>query len=92
MAKKKIEMSVVNVEVQRVTTAPAFHVTEDGKVVGDLRPSTGGVYWRPKSYQQYLHLTWEQVDAMFKERGVAKTFGEYKITPPPAEPPQPDET
>jgi hypothetical protein len=79
---KKVEMSVVNVEVQRVTTSPSFHVSENGKVVGDLKASTGGVYWRPKNYQQHYHLTWEQVDAIFKEKGVAKTLGEYKITPP----------
>jgi len=82
MAKKKVEMSIVNVEVMRVTTSPSFHVTEDNKVVGDLRASQGGVFWRPKNYAQFFHLTWEQVDALFKEKGAARTVGEYKISPP----------
>ena len=82
MAKKKVEMSAVSVEVMKVNTAPGFHAAEDGRVIGDLKASTGGVFWRPRSHQQFFHLTWEQVDALFKEKGVPRTVGEYKFTPP----------
>ena len=82
MAKKRVEMSSVSIDVATVTTGPAFRVTEEGKVVGDLKVSTGGVFWRPKSHQQYFHLNWEAVDELFKAKGSPKTVGEYKITPP----------
>lgn len=82
MAKKKVEMSAIAIDVATVNTSPAFHITEDGKVIGDLRVSTGGVFWRPKSHSQYFHLNWEAVDELFKAKGVQRTVGEYKITPP----------
>jgi hypothetical protein len=82
MAKKKVEMSAVAIDVATVTTSPGFRVTEDSKVLGDLRVSTGGLFWRPKSHQQYFHLNWEAVDELFKAKGTPKTVGEYKITPP----------
>jgi hypothetical protein len=65
---KQVAMSTIRMEVENVTTAPEFHVTEAGKVVGDLRVSKGGAFWRSKGAQQYMHLTWEQVDQLFKEK------------------------
>jgi uncharacterized protein (DUF736 family) len=43
---KQVSLSTVKLEVQTVTTAPEFRVMEEGKVVGDLRVSRGGAYWR----------------------------------------------
>lgn len=79
---KQVAMSTVKLEVATVTTAPEFSVTEEGKVVGDLRISKGGAFWRPKNGQQYLHLTWEQLDDIFKSKGVPRAVGEYKFSPP----------
>ena len=79
---KNVDMSTVRLEVATVTTAPAFRVTDEGNLVGDLKVSVGGVFWRPRSYQQYYHLTWEAVDEVFKAKGAAKTVGEYNITEP----------
>jgi len=81
---KQVGMSMVRLEVETVTTAPEFHVTEGGKILGDLRVSKGGAFWRPKSHQQYFHLSWEQLDAHFREKGTPKAVGEYKFAPPPA--------
>jgi hypothetical protein len=78
---KQVAMSTIRMEVETVTTAPEFHVTETGKVVGDLRVSKGGAFWRPKGAQQYLHVTWEQLDQLFKANGTARTVGEYKFAP-----------
>jgi hypothetical protein len=80
---KQVGMSTIRMDVATVTTAPEFHVTEDGKVFGDLRVSKGGAFWRPKSSTQYMHLTWEQIDDLFKKNGNAKSVGEYKFSPPP---------
>lgn len=84
MAKKKVEMSTVKLEVATVPTAPEFSVTDDGKVFGDLRVSRGGVFWRQKNAKQYLHLTWEQVDELFKQHGTLRAVGQYNFSPPPA--------
>lgn len=54
----------------------------NGKVVGDLRVSVGGAFWRPKHGKEYLRLTWEQVDALFKKDGQPTPVGEYKFSPP----------
>lgn len=80
---KQVAMSTIRMDVATVTTAPEFHVTDDGKVVGDLRVSKGGAFWRPKGASQYMHLTWEQMDELFKKNGVAKSVGEYNFAPPP---------
>ena len=80
---KQVAMSTIRLEVETVTTAPEFHVTEGGKIVGDLRVSKGGAFWRSKGAQQYMHLTWEQIDDVFKKTGTARTVGEYKFAPPP---------
>lgn len=79
---KSVSMSTVRLDVARVTTAPEFHIKDNNAIVGDLRVSQGGVFWRPKSYQQYYQLSWEQVDELFRKHGVAKTVGEYKISAP----------
>jgi hypothetical protein len=80
---KQVSMSTVKMDVPAVTTAPEFSVMEDGKVVGDLRVSKGGAFWRPKNAQQYLHLSWEQLDEIFKAKGEPRTVGEYNIKPSP---------
>jgi hypothetical protein len=80
---KHVGMSTIRMDVENVTTAPEFHVTDDGKIVGDLRVSKGGAFWRAKGAQQYLHLTWEQIDEVFKKGGTPRTVGEYKFAPPP---------
>jgi hypothetical protein len=83
---RHVTMSTQKMEVGVVTTAPEFSVTDpQGRVYGDLRVSLGGVFWRAKNDSQYRHLTWEQVDALFKERGAIRTVGEYKWTPPPTD-------
>lgn len=79
---KQVGMSTIRMDVETVTTAPEFHVTDEGKVVGDLRISKGGAFWRAKSASQYCHLTWEQVDELFRKHGTLRTVGEYKFTPP----------
>ena len=79
---KQVAMSTIRMEVETVTTAPEFHVTEGGKVIGDLRVSKGGAFWRSKGAQQYLHVTWEQLDQLFKTNGTTRTVGEYKFAPP----------
>lgn len=80
----KVTMSTVKLEVATVNTAPEFSVMKDEKVFGDLRVSRGGAYWRPKSNQQFYHLTWEQLDALFQKQGVEKPVGQYKMTVQPS--------
>jgi hypothetical protein len=80
---KSVSMSTVRLDVEKVNTAPEFSVRENNAVVGDLRVSRGGVFWRPKSYTHYYQLSWEQVDDLFKKHGTPKAVGEYKISPPP---------
>lgn len=80
---KQVGMSTIRLDVETVTTAPEFHVTEDGRIVGDLRVSKGGAFWRSKGAQQYKHLTWEQLDEIFSKNGVVRSVGEYKFAPPP---------
>ncbi len=77
-------MSTVKLEVATVTTAPEFRVTEDNKIVGDFRVSVGGAFWRSKGSQQYLHMSWEELDAAFKAKGTPRSVGEYKIASAPA--------
>jgi hypothetical protein len=79
---KQVSMSTVKLEVATVTTAPEFRVTEGSRVVGDFRVSVGGAFWRPRNGQQYLHLSWEEVDALFKEKGTLRSVGEYKFATP----------
>jgi hypothetical protein len=79
---KQVAMSTIRMEVETVTTAPEFSVTDSGRVVGDLRISKGGAFWRSKGAQQYLHLSWEQMDQLFKASGTPRTVGEYKFAPP----------
>lgn len=80
----KVHLAVGKLEVSNVQTAPEFRVTDDGgAVVGDLRVSKGGVFWRPKGAEKYLHLTWPKLEAAFKDRGEAKAVGEYNYSPPP---------
>jgi hypothetical protein len=79
---KQVAMSTIRMEVENVTTAPEFSVTDAGKVVGDLRVSKGGAFWRSKGAQQYLHLSWEQLDQLFKANGTPRAVGEYKFAPP----------
>jgi hypothetical protein len=80
---KEVSLSTQCLEVQTVTTAPEFRVTDAGRVFGDLRVSKGGAFWRSKGAQQYQHLTWEQLDQFFKAHGVARAVGEYNYAPPP---------
>ena len=80
---KEVSLSTQRLEVATVTTAPEFRVMDDGKVFGDLRVSKGGAFWRSKGAQQYHHLTWEQIDQLFRTHGVARAVGEYNYTPPP---------
>ncbi len=79
---KEVLLSTQRLEVASVTTAPEFRVNDAGKVFGDLRVSKGGALWRSKSAQQYQHLTWEQIDQLFKQHGVARAVGEYNYAPP----------
>lgn len=69
-------------EVATVTTAPEFRVSDDGRIMGDLRVSKGGAFWRPRNAQQYQHLTWDQIDQLFRAHGVARSVGEYNYTAP----------
>ncbi len=80
---KEVSMSTVKLAVATVTTAPEFRVTDDGKVIGDLRVSKGGAFWRPRNGQSYHYLSWEQLDSMFKASGEARTVGEYNIKESP---------
>lgn len=80
---KEVSLSTQRLEVQTVTTAPEFRVMDAGKVYGDLRVSKGGAFWRAKGAQQYQHLTWEQLDQLFKEHGTGRSVGEYNYAPPP---------
>jgi hypothetical protein len=77
---KQVSMSTVKLEVPSVTTAPEFRVMEDKKIVGDLRVSKGGVFWRSKGLHQYYHLNWEQMDSLFKANGELRPVGEYNIS------------
>ncbi len=79
---KEVLMSTQRLEVATVTTAPEFRVVDGGKVYGDLRVSRGGAFWRSKGAQQYQHLTWEDLDRLFKAHGVARAVGEYNYAPP----------
>ena len=78
---KTVEFSALRMDVGVVTTAPEFSVSENGKVIGDLRVGKGGVFWRPKSHDHYFKLTWEQVDDVFRKHGVARPVGQYTISP-----------
>lgn len=80
---KEVSMSTQRLEVATVTTAPEFRVMDGGRVFGDLRVSKGGAFWRPKGAQQYQHLTWEQIDQVFRAQGEARAVGEYNYAPPP---------
>lgn len=80
---KDVSMSTVKLAVATVTTAPEFRVTDDGKVLGDLRVSKGGAFWRPRSAQQYQYLSWERLDELFKANGEPRAVGEYKIQESP---------
>lgn len=84
MAKKAVKFSSVRMDVGVVTTAPEFSVEENGKVFGDLRVGLGGVFWRPKSHEQYFKLTWEQVDDLFQKQGTRREIGKYTIKEPVA--------
>lgn len=80
---KHVEMMGGRVEIATVTTAPEFRVKDDDRVMGDIRISRGGAFWRARNAQSYLHLTWEQLDELFKQHGSAKSVGEYNHAPPP---------
>jgi hypothetical protein len=85
MARKSVEMSAIRLDVQRVNTAPEFHVADGDKVFGDLRVSQGGAFWRPRNAQQYHYLTWEKLDELFRQHGPLRPVGEYNFkSPPPA--------
>jgi hypothetical protein len=80
----KVNLAVGKLEVANVQTAPEFRVTDDGgSVIGDLRISKGGAFWRPKGAEKYLHLNWSKLDGAFRERGEPKAVGEYNYAPPP---------
>lgn len=80
----RVAMAVGKLEVANVQTAPEFHVTDDaGSVIGDLRVSKGGALWRPRGAGRYLHLTWDQLEHVFREQGEPRTVGEYNHAPPP---------
>ncbi len=80
----KVHMTVGKLEVANVQTAPEFRVTDEGGgVIGDLRISKSGAFWRPKNVEKYLHLPWNDLAQAFKERGEAKSVGGYNYTPPP---------
>jgi hypothetical protein len=84
MAKKAVKFSAIRMDVGVVTTAPEFSVEENGKVFGDLRVGLGGAFWRPKGYDQYFKLTWEEVDSLFQRHGAKRDVGKYTIKEPPS--------
>jgi hypothetical protein len=63
-------METNRLEVNNVQTAPMFSVTDaKGNVIGDIIVSSGGLYWRSKSNQQYHMLKWEGVGEFFEKNG-----------------------
>ncbi len=63
---KRVVMSAEGIEIQSVETAPVFEVKDNGKVLGDLTVSTGGVRWRVKHGREPVFLTWEEFDDLMK--------------------------
>ena len=82
MANKEVSMSTAKMDVGDVRIAPEFHVMDGNTVFGDIRVAIGGVFWRPRYLQQYYQLTWEQFDAVMRDKGVLKTVGGYTISEP----------
>lgn len=89
MPKHSVTMTGGRLDLGNVQTVPEFRVQTDTAVLGDLRVSKGGAFWRPRGGRDYLFLTWEQLADTFKNHGVAKSVGEYNWAPPP--PPNFDE-
>jgi len=70
-------------EVMNVQTAAEYRVMDDNRLMGDLRISRGGAFWRPTGAAQYLQVSWADLDKFFKANGEKRSVGEYNHAPPP---------
>jgi hypothetical protein len=69
---KRVMMSTEGVEVSSVETAPVFEVKDNGKVLGDLTVSTGGIRWRVKHGREPVFVNWEEFDELMRKQPAKK--------------------
>jgi hypothetical protein len=67
MPKHDVEMSIPTSKVV-LHADVVFEVHSDGRRLGELRVSQGGIDWRPGNAKIPAKLTWERFDRIMEER------------------------
>lgn len=65
MAEHNVYVELPTLEVGKVDAI--FKIFQDGKVLGRIELSKGGIDWYPTNAKVPLTLGWEHFDKMFKE-------------------------
>lgn len=66
-----LKMSVGDMPVMNIQTAPRFDVRDNLGKIGELTVCRGGLYWKPKSGKKLRKISWRNFDKVASRFAVA---------------------